>query len=1062
MEQMTFELVAILLAIVGLPIILAAHIYHTPSMVVVSPINRAYAMAQNVIEPGYDKMQVVVRSAPILGFTKKKLPVSDTNGLIVGIINAALYMLSHILSVVIHIGRSAYHRAGGDEFKAVLWLLISGCITIVRYVVTEVVLATKAMSEAQKALVCIVMIAVSLTVIPVTVEGGVVATIPTIECEVGTQPETKENVLRRHEKKKIEREFRNLSNEVVRNNDGSADIRTSDGKRMVELITMLKDSTIQEWVPERELPFLRWITQSSFDDLDYKVINIKTDVLSVLKGMLTVPDGEYGVLPCLIIPGKEGSRVVYLKGYNKGMLEFLTMECGLEVKGDQVIKTAKRLKRLFLRPTPYSRVFGDGAVDVAHTSVERMSWIDGCEVTIKRAFASEKMHLPLYIQRVSLTLLDKIGLLKGHAMIVEDTEQTADVLIWHSLTESPYKKEVVWAKSNKTFIGLDPVKRSDYVRLDIQTLSTLYPTLKSHLSTMCTLGLADLMSKWQNGELAEGLIDINPLEDIKVDYALQSFLQRGGDYLNIPHFGRQVWNMFTKKRDKMSLGRIPIMGAIRVYAIVHPELSSGNVMVEGANLWISRDDCEETLLRHGGADQDDSFVLIPLPGGRVLMYRNPNQLGEYSIMNLSTDSDWTPTHEWDLDISLLTQKAVLPQCDTVVEFVKVDKNSILLNSFLKVKQYTNRAVLQAQLNLDKLSGAIGKASNATMISALVGIDANIELEVIIDAEAKDGWSVQVEEEMKKIHIFYTKLIEECTQVPLAFEFRVPRKYRESINFVETDFDTSLQAVTDKCKEADAVMAELVNDSYENIPESIVTSQPKDGALNIARNIRNEWRILYGEAIEWEIEARKSCLSRVDHEELDILMKGKREQIGHMIAMHLVKSRMPLAATHALWTLVYMAEENLSDAILWIGDSGDLKGTAHYSMRILQKAGKLQGLSQGAAGAFMNLKADKGTIDEHTEKYVKTIVVTGGLKSAINGLSSDDADNLVSDWHQRVSDSVERLTTEIIEEDGRMWLCDEVGRIGVVMNAKEVNVSSYNNVNTWRVLSSKYSCQLISG
>ena len=33
----------------------------------------------------------------------------------------------------------------------------------------------------------------------------------------------------------------------------------------------------------------------------------------------------------------------------------------------------------------------------------------------------------------------------------------------------------------------------------------------------------------------------------------------------------------------------------------------------------------------GGADQDDSVAIIPVEDGRAVIYRNPNQYGEYGI-----------------------------------------------------------------------------------------------------------------------------------------------------------------------------------------------------------------------------------------------------------------------------------------------------------------------------------------------------------------------------------------------------------------------------------------------
>ena len=97
--------------------------------------------------------------------------------------------------------------------------------------------------------------------------------------------------------------------------------------------------------------------------------------------------------------------------------------------------------------------------------------------------------------------------------------------------------------------------------------------------------------------------------------------------------------------------RIPVPGGMRGYLRVdlrdHDEVGDFTVSVgkdeievdEYGNVWLSDQDIEKTLKIIGGADMDDSVGIIPIEGKKAVLYRNPNQYGEYLIKSIKYFGD---------------------------------------------------------------------------------------------------------------------------------------------------------------------------------------------------------------------------------------------------------------------------------------------------------------------------------------------------------------------------------------------------------------------------------------
>ena len=182
------------------------------------------------------------------------------------------------------------------------------------------------------------------------------------------------------------------------------------------------------------------------------------------------------------------------------------------------------------------------------------------------------------------------------------------------------------------------MKRGERVFTDFQSTCSFWDKVGHRLPSMAVDGLYSQIEEWKDGTLYDAA-DVNPMEGDEITFPLHSFNIRGGDYRDIPYFAKQVWNMQSKARNKLGACRIPMPDAVRVYAVIHPTLPEGQVLIEGPNMWLSRIDGPEILLKHDGADQDDAFVVKPLGNNKVEIYRNPNQIDEISTLNVSSQSE---------------------------------------------------------------------------------------------------------------------------------------------------------------------------------------------------------------------------------------------------------------------------------------------------------------------------------------------------------------------------------------------------------------------------------------
>jgi len=330
-------------------------------------------------------------------------------------------------------------------------------------------------------------------------------------------------------------------------------------------------------------------------------------------------------------------------------------------------KWVKYLKRM-LAPHRYMML---GDVPVVTVEMDITPYEDGWTCSVDKGFARHRLGWERVEvgDRASVTGKLPDSFRKGHA----------------GISDHPKFPIIMFGEQGKDFLkslhtnyfSLEPVHGSDEVWLDEWTWANMLTTFKPGiLQGWAKEEIADAIRHTRDGVLPDALTRLD-----KVDFGQLGTDQWGLRRMAInkipmlvPVQGRKVWTFYTKGLNNVRKTRIKIPGAIRRYAapdivldttgekirlVLSTRVSPGQIRIMKNDMLINQEDADWFHTLHGGSDSDDGFVIIPLTGnlkvagmdGHIdidgksiycLIYRNPNQLGEWSVMKLHPDSDWMP------------------------------------------------------------------------------------------------------------------------------------------------------------------------------------------------------------------------------------------------------------------------------------------------------------------------------------------------------------------------------------------------------------------------------------
>lgn len=416
---------------------------------------------------------------------------------------------------------------------------------------------------------------------------------------------------------------------------------------------------------------------------------------------------------------------------------------GLEVSLDKgVFQWSKRFSRI-MRPYFFWGFFDD--VRVKYDPKLDTKQFDGAGYISRKFLKRLNAHLPDHkrvplerelkqTRRWEFTMLSERGEDKGH-VIVKD-EMKYDIIL-------PMDTKLdLKLTTGQTFVGVSPVHSADAMWLDVQSMINLHPFfnpdwLIEKLDAMGKKFLEDI----RNGTVGDLMSYVKSEEDI-AGWGVREYFVSGGQSMWFYGIVTALGGQHVKMVNARSLEKLrtPIPGG-RYYIlsadVAGREIPDGHVQLdpELASAIVSERDWVELSAIWGGADQDDGMWCYPFIDQhgekQVLMWRSPNQLGEYALLKPHGDIPWA---SWEVhDTNLLPTR--IDQRETT--YLGLVRDVPWVSEPYSIKA-CNKAIKTAIANI----GALGQTVNVQMVmKALTGDIPDVQpdaLERIIDGQVKLG------------------------------------------------------------------------------------------------------------------------------------------------------------------------------------------------------------------------------------------------------------------------------------------------------------------------------------
>lgn len=423
---------------------------------------------------------------------------------------------------------------------------------------------------------------------------------------------------------------------------------------------------------------------------------------------------------------------------------------------------SKRLSRL-MRPFRFHRFFAPDEITIAHDPDRDPATWDGAGLVARRvldrlaaSLDPDHPHYDLHCRelaqtrRFELTLMHSGGQEKGHVLVVDDLP--TDFVF----PAGSAKTEV--ALADAVFVGLHPVHARDEMRLDVQSLVNLHPFFHpEHLLAWMSQESELFLKSIRSGRLDAVLSRLGrfaapgDLSQFR-NWWLGEYLACGGSLMWFPGtvraMGRQHLNRLRAGARKL---RFPVPGG-RYYifpaAVGRRDVGRGQVRLEPrtATAWVNSDDWNDYIVETlGGCDGDDGVWVVPFTDRaddrrKLLLWRSPNQLGEYVLLQPTADSHeivW-PTAARPVAWPRLDSRDLPPRIDRVA----YTYGELPRFAAAPAPDYTVFAVQPAIDQARTNKGTLGAYCNMLLlIKALYGrlpTDLPARLEDVIDGSVKSA------------------------------------------------------------------------------------------------------------------------------------------------------------------------------------------------------------------------------------------------------------------------------------------------------------------------------------
>jgi|GEM_PF-1230735 len=645
---------------------------------------------------------------------------------------------------------------------------------------------------------------------------------------------------------------------------------------------------------------------------------------------------------------------------------------GIRVQSNNLFKTGKYLSRVF-RPVRYAGHFKNIKIHINQNPKLMGKVTDGISLislSLAKVLGWNKAQAGMSAQ---FTMLFDQGLVKGNCVISDKLDH--DVIVYGN---ENIKSEISLGNGVQ-YISLEPLKLSTKLRMDIQSLLNLWNLFggEQYLDWAYT-GIEEFKTDLMSGKLNKWLDDFDDLdiEDYETEtWTLRQSIRHKLDYTRFPGLVRQGWTMFRSGMRQFALSgkgepkfRVPVPGGLRGYIRVdlrnhdcdgnfssdkNPEVVN---LDHFGNLWVHPDSVTEFMQIKGGADQDDGVAIIPVEENKAVIYRNPNQYGEYGIHKINYEN--ITVEKVNKLVGTVPQKIInaetrpLSASEVLNPLLQTYINSLPAKIQPPVEYLINN-LLKTLFRITNNSASIGLAANAEMIRSAIGItdpvlfenlfsDYNWNLERIIDSTVKEG--ISASSDMEAVSNLINYIVENNIAVPKVLSYRFSEKLRSQLNFHKSHpLDNLLDAIKYFLDEADIEILGKGSASKGNRIKGIIDnlniplleigtsnlSNPlTDLAANILKSYNRKIAILLEKTKDMEISDREI--------QRQYGIEKIQEELLTTISVYNQEDRQLLVQNWAYE--IYRSEKAPHDSILWIGDKEQFRGTSMDTIKMLAALG----------------------------------------------------------------------------------------------------------------------------
>jgi hypothetical protein len=327
-------------------------------------------------------------------------------------------------------------------------------------------------------------------------------------------------------------------------------------------------------------------------------------------------------------------------------------------KGGYVL--SKRLSRI-MRPFRYYGFFGRDDVTIDYNEfLDGRLW-DGSGL-VSRGFIQRladnlelddrHRHELLHSNRFEVTTLHSGGQDKGHVYVVDD------LAVDFTFPAGSAKTELALA-NGQVFVGLHPVHSDDQMCLDVQSLINLYPffrpeqllawaQMESEMFLQGIAGgrLAGILGRLYEVDVADGLATgTASTVDALADWHIGEYLASGGSLMwfsgMVKAVAKQHLNRLGSRIEKLRLpcpggattsfrpqSGIGMYGQVRLSSILTAPLPGSTTRIGWITLWTCW--AAATAMMRSGSCL--SLIVVMRDKQKILLWRSPNQLGEYVLL----------------------------------------------------------------------------------------------------------------------------------------------------------------------------------------------------------------------------------------------------------------------------------------------------------------------------------------------------------------------------------------------------------------------------------------------